>query len=632
MYDLHTRKFFISRDVTFHETTFPFHSITHNDQLTDLFHDFSLPLPCSDIPIESSPSPNTNQYPIPPNPPPLRRSSRPHRAPTHLQDYQCPSLASSHSITNFCSYDQLSPTYRDFALQISAVYEPQFYHQAAKLPAWQHAMKEELDAMEANNTWEVTPLPKGKHTIGCRWVYRVKRKQDGSVDRYKARLVAKGYTQQAGIDFQDTFSPVAKLTTVRVLLALAAVKGWRLLQLDVNNAFLNGDLFEEVYMDLPLGYHTKGENLVCKLKKSIYGLRQASRQWFHKFSSAIINAGFTQSKSDYSLFYTGSGDSYVALLVYVDDIIITSKDPAAITNVQLSLQNLFKLKVLGNLKYFLGLEIASSKEGICLSQRNYTLSLLEDTGFADSKPASLPMDPNLKLNTVDGEPLPDDGQYRRMIGRLLYLTISRPDIAFAVNKLSQYMSAPRSPHLDALHHLLRYLKTSPGQGLLFSASSPLSLKAYADADWGSCLDTRRSTTGHCVFLGDSLISWKSKKQHTVSRSSSEAEYRALASVTSEVLWVKALLKDFGVHIGSTLVFCDNNAAIHLASNPSFHERSKHIEIDCHFTRDRVQDGTLRLVHVRSEHQLADLLTKPVAAPLFKNLMCKLGVINIYLPT
>ena len=181
------------------------------------------------------------------------------------------------------------------------------------------------------------------------------------------------------------------------------------------------------------------------------------------------------------------------------------------------------------------------------------------------------MDPCLKLNATDGEALPDSGQYRRLIGRLLYLTILRPDICFVVNKLSQYMSSPRTPHLEALHHLLRYLKSSPGQGLLFSSSSSLSLRAYADVDWGSCVDIRRSTTGHCVFLGDSLVSWKSKKQNTVSRSLAKAEYRALTSLTSEILWISSLLKDFGIHVGPTLVFCDSQAAVHLASNPSFHE-------------------------------------------------------------
>ena len=431
-------------------------------------------------------------------------------------------------------------------MNVSSHFEPQFYQQAVKYPQWKEAMTAELAAMDSNNTWTVTTLPKGKHSIGCKWIYKIKYKSDGSVERHKARLVAKGYTQQEGIDFIETFSPVAKLVTVKILLALAAVNKWHLVQLDVNNAFLNGDLFEEVYMDLPLGYPRQGENLVCKLHKSIYGLKQASRQWFSKFSQALLLHGFQQSKSDYSLFTKGSGSSFVALLVYVDDIIITSSNLSAVHELKVFLHTQFKLKDLGSLKYFLGLEIARSSKGIFLSQRHYTLQLLEDTGFLGCKPAVLPMDPKVKLCSFEGDSLPDASLYRRLVGRLLYLTISRPDITFAVHKLSQFLAKPRQPHLDAAHHLLQYLKSSPGQGVLFSSQSSFQLRAFADADWGSCLDSRKSVTGFCIFLGDSMVSWKAKKQTTLSRSSAEAEYRALASTVSELVLIHQLLKDFKV--------------------------------------------------------------------------------------
>ena len=241
--------------------------------------------------------------------------------------------------------------------------------------------------------------------------------------RYKACLVAQGFTQQAGIDYIDTFSPVAKLTSVRVLLSVAAARKWHLFQLDVNNAFLNGDLFEEVYMNIPLGYSStnvspKGEQLVCKLNRSIYGLKQASRQWFTKFSSALLSHGFKQSKSDYSLFTKGGGSSLVILLVYVDDIVLAGPDSKHLNGVKQLLQSLFKLKDLGSLKYFLGLEIATSSTGISLSQRKYTLSLLDETGLLGCKLVALRMDPNLKLSLTDGDPLPNITQYRRLIGIL----------------------------------------------------------------------------------------------------------------------------------------------------------------------------------------------------------------------
>lgn len=237
------------------------------------------------------------------------------------------------------------------------------------------------------------------------------------------------------------------------------------------------------------------------------------------------------------MFTKGSGTSFTALLVYVDDIIITGSNTKAIDFLMVFLHNQFKLKDLGKLKYFLGLEIGRSQKGIFLSQCHYTLQLLEDTGFWGCKPALLPMDPKAKLNSFDGEALEDASLYRRLVGRLLYLTISRLDITFAIHKLSQFISQPRQPHLDVVHHLLRYLKAAPGQGLLFDALSSFQIRAFADAYWGPCLDSRRSVTGFCVFLGNSFISWKSKKQTTVSRSSAEAEYRASASLACEIVWI-----------------------------------------------------------------------------------------------
>ncbi|XP_020963406.1 uncharacterized protein LOC110265017 [Arachis ipaensis] len=250
-----------------------------------------------------------------------------------------------------------------------------------------------------------------------------------------------------------------------------------------------------------------------------------------------------------------------------------------------------------------------SLDGITLSQRKYTLSLLEETGFLGCKPANTPMDANLKLSADEGDPIPDASRYRRLIGRHMYLTISRPDITFAVVKLAQYMANPRTPHLEAVHDVLKYLKAAPGQGLLFSSKSKFHLSMYTDADWGSCLDTRRSTTGYCTFLGDSLVSWKSKKQDVVSRSSTEAEYRALANAACEVLSVISLLKFMHVEVNSTMIFCDNISTIQMATNPTLHERSKHIEIYCHFVREKVAAGIVKLIHVPSKLQLANLLTK-----------------------
>ena len=319
------------------------------------------------------------------------------------------------------------------------------YAQALTDPLWQAAMKDEINALQANNTWVMTKLPLGKVPIGCKWVYKIKLKADESVERYKARLVAKGFTQAEGIDYYETFSPVVKFVTVRTLLALVVVYGWHLSQLDVNNAFLHGDLDEEVYMVPPPGFGRKGE--VCKLTKSLYGLKQASKQWFAKLSATIIVDGFIQSKSDYSVFTKVHKGSIIILLVYVDDILIASNNVDAVNTFKLFPDNKFKLKDLGTLKYFLGLEVAKTENDISLCQRKFTLELLSNTGLLASKPANVPMEQSAKFNSLMGEDVPDSSLYRRLIGKLFYLTLTRLDICYSVHKLSQFMSSPKVPHL-----------------------------------------------------------------------------------------------------------------------------------------------------------------------------------------
>ncbi|KAL0333067.1 UNVERIFIED_CONTAM: putative mitochondrial protein [Sesamum calycinum] len=391
-----------------------------------------------------------------------------------------------------------------FVTSFSSLQEPRFYAQAAKHLEWINAMKAEIQALESNKTWDITSLPEGKKAIGCRWVYKLKLKPDGTIDRYKARLVAISYNQVEGVDFIESFSPVAKAVKVRPMLAVAASEGWYIHQLNVNNAFLHGYLDEEIYMDTPEGYPVPLGH-VCKLQKSFYGLKQASRQWNHEFTTKMELFGFKQSKNDYCLFTKLTSASFVALLVYVDDILIAGPSESHISEVKSYLDSLFTIKDLGTTKYFLGLEIARAPEGLALTQSKYIKDILQDMGLQTAKPTTTPLPAGIKFSAQADSALPHLAIYRQLIRRLLYLSFTRPDLSHATQQLMQILQTPCKQHWDAIVHLVRYLKGTPQKGLFFPSGTPLNLKAYCDANWASCMDTRRSLTGYCI-LGPALIS------------------------------------------------------------------------------------------------------------------------------
>ena len=343
-----------------------------------------------------------------------------------------------------------------------------------------------MEALHKNDTWEVTSLPSGRKAIGCKWVFKIKYKANGEVERYKARLVVKGFNQKEGIDYTETFASVAKMATVRCTMCIAVNNGWPMYQLDVNNAFLYGTLDESVYMVPPPGYFTKNENRVCKLKKSLYGLKQAPRKWNEKLTSVLIEFGFMQSLSDYSLFTKSSTNGFTVLLVYVDDILLTGSSQKEIEDLKVFMKSKFLIKDLGILKFFLGIEIIETDVGICMSQRKYCLELLHSFGMLGCKPVATPMDLNLVIsehgiNSTD-ELIANITEYQKLIGKMIYLTITRPVISYPVQCLSQFMHSPRVSHLKLALRVLRYLKGAPGLGVSVSRSESLKLLAYVDSD------------------------------------------------------------------------------------------------------------------------------------------------------
>nr|KYP64877.1 Copia protein [Cajanus cajan] len=294
------------------------------------------------------------------------------------------------------------------------------------------------------------------------------------------------------------------------------------------------------------------------------------------------------------------------------------------------------MKDLGMLKYFLGIEVARNSTVIFLCQHKYALDIISKVGLLGAKPASFPMDQHHQLPLAKGALLPDPERYRRLVGRLIYLSVTRPELSYCVHTLAQFMQHPRQEHWDAALRVVRYLKGNPGQGILLRANCDLQLYAWCDSqlyawcdsDWASCPLTRRSLTGWFILLSDSPISWKTKKQHTVSRSSSEAEYRSMATTTCELKWLKELLSCLGcAHSGPMKLYCDNQAALHIAANPVFHERTKHIEMDCHFVRDELLQGTISTHHVSSHAQPADIFTKALGKTQFDRILSKLGICN-----
>ena len=516
-----------------------------------------------------------------------------------------------------------------YAMTTSAAISPlpTSVQNALKDPNWRAAMQLEFDALQANRTWRLVPRPPGARIISGKWVFKVKTNSDGSLDRYKARWVVRGDSQRPGIDFGETFSPVVKPTTIRIILSIIASKQWPAHQLDVTNAFLHGHLDEQVFCQQPTGFvDPEQPDAVYLLSRSLYGLRQAPRAWFQSFVSFVTSIGFNQTRSDSSLFVYRDSDQMAYLLLYVDDMVLSASTTSLLQHIIMRLRSAFAVKDMGPLQYFLGIDVKRNKDGFFLSQSQYVVDLLERAGLSNCKPADTPADTKPKVSSDDGKLLDDGSSYRSLAGALQYLTITRPDIAYAVQQVCLHMHAPRDCHLAMIKRILRYVKGTTAFGIQLHASSTPTITAYTDTDGAGCPDTRRSTSGFCVFFGDALISWSSKRQPTVSRSSTEAEYRGIANVVAECTWLRHLLGELYIDVPkATIAYCDNVSSVYMSKNPVHHRRTKHIELDVHFVREKVSLDELRVLHVPSSRQLADIFTKGLPRILFTEFRDSLAI-------
>jgi len=476
--------------------------------------------------------------------------------------------------------------------------DPLTYEEAAKHAEWRKAMQIEIEAIERNHTWELSSLPKGMKSIGVKWVFKTKFNEHGHVDKCKARLVAKGYAQRFGVDYSEVFAPVARWDTIRLIIATAAQRNWYIYQLDVKSAFLHGELSELVYVEQPQGFVKQGEEeKVYRLKKALYGLKQAPRAWFSKIEKYFAEEGFEKCDFEHTLFIkTENRGNILIVSLYVDDLIFTGNCERMFLSFKESMKRNFDMTDLGKMRYFLGVEVLQKEEGIYMCQRKFTRDILDRFGMKNNNGVSNPIVPGVKLSKKGGGAEVDITLYKQMIGSLMYLTVTRPDLMFAVCLASRYMSAPTEAHFQVVKRILRYIKGTMEFGILYRRGGDEKVLSYTDSDYAGDLDDRKSTLGFVFLMCGGAIAWSSKKQPIVALSTTEAEYIAAVSCATQGIWMKRILDKIGKnHDDCIVIRCDNSSTIQLSKNPVFHGRSKHIEVRFHYLRDQTREGRVKLI-------------------------------------
>lgn len=479
---------------------------------------------------------------------------------------------------------------------------------------WISAMKDEIDALRKNKTWSLVPIPEDGNIVPCKWVYCIKNGINGK-QKFKARLVAKGFSQREGIDYQETYAPVVRYESIRILLAIAVEEDLEIAQFDVKTAFLYGELEETILMQQPEGFE-EAENLICKLNKSLYGLKQSPRCWNHRFKRFLEIFGMKQTDADPCIFLGCIDGFKVYISLYVDDGLILTKSKYVIEKILSYLRTDFEITI-GDAKCYVGFEIERNRlrNEMFICQESFITKALKKFNMSECVSSSIPAEPGTRMKKPDANNNSFTAPYREAIGTLLYIALNtRPDIAYSVNFLSQFNNAFSHEHWKAVKKIFRYLKNTNGHGILYRKSSDgnLQLSGYTDADYGGDLDTRKSRSGYIFLMNESPITWISKRQSVVALSTTEAEYIALSLGVREVIWLRRLLDELGFpQENATRINVDNQSAIKLVSNPEFHQRTKHIDIKYHFVREAVENGAVCISFIESKLQLADILTKPL---------------------
>ncbi|KAI3734277.1 hypothetical protein L6452_13742 [Arctium lappa] len=510
---------------------------------------------------------------------------------------------------------------KEVILSINIEDDPKTYKEAMSsrdAPLWKEAINDEMDSIMGNGTWELADLPKGAKPIGSKWVFKRKLHPGGSISAFKARLVAKGYRQKEGIDYFDTYAPVARISSIRTLIAISAIKGLYIHQMDVKTTFLNGYLNEEVYMEQPEGFVVPGqENKVCRLIKSLYGLKQAPKQWHEIFDTTVTSFGFRHNGTDRCIYSKCTKESTVIICLYVDDMLIIGTNLEGIRETKNYLSSNFKMKDLGEVDTILGIKIKRPGSQISLSQSHYIEKILTKFQHLNIKEFNTPFDSSVKLDKNPGRAVAQL-EYASAIGCMMYaMHCTRPDIAFAVSRLSQYTSNPGPDHWKAISRVLGYLKRTSDLELTYMMH-PGILEGYSDASWIDHSSDSKSTSGWIYTLGGGAISWASKKQTCIAHSTMEAEFIALAVAVKEAEWIRDLLTD--IHLWphptpSIPMYCDSEATLSKVYNAVYNGKSRHIGLRRNYVRQLIENGTISIVYVKSRGNLADPLTKPLTRDL-----------------